>query len=157
MPQECVLRIRSCTPDDRNAVLALAPRLTIGVAPWRDSSAVQRAVRGWLIDSLADPGTEVLVADDPTSGVVGVVTVGTRAHFTGEVDAYIGELVVAELHEQRGVGRALVSAAEEWAVRQGCGCITLETGAANADARAFYRRLGYGEEDVRLTRVLDDR
>lgn len=88
-------------------------------------------------------------------GVVGVVTVSTRPHFSGEVDAYIGEFVVAEGHERQGVGRRLV-AAGAWALQRGHCRVTLETGAANTAARAFYASLGYLEEDIRLTRTLTD-
>lgn len=85
--------------------------------------------------------------------VVGLISVGTREHFTGEVDAYVGELVVAESMERRGIGARLMQAAELWAAEHGFMRLTLETGAANAGARAFYASLGYGEEDVRLTKI----
>jgi ribosomal protein S18 acetylase RimI-like enzyme len=35
--------------------------------------------------------------------------------------------------------------------RRGIAAITLETGAANEPARAFYAALGFAEESVRLT------
>ena len=87
--------------------------------------------------------------------VVGLVTAAERRHFTGEVDAYVGELVVDVDHERRGVGTLLLNAVEEWARRRGLRHLTLETGAGNAPARAFYARSGYREEDVRLTKGLD--
>lgn len=86
--------------------------------------------------------------------VAGFVSLGARAHFTGELDAYVGELVVAQADEGWGVGRALVAAAEGWALQRGLVRITLETGAANSGARAFSSALGFAEEDVRLTRTL---
>jgi len=72
----------------------------------------------------------------------------------GEVDAYVGELMVAEGAQRRGIGTRLVRAAEQWARSQGLRHLTLETGAANGTARAFYAALGYAEEDVRLTRTI---
>jgi ribosomal protein S18 acetylase RimI-like enzyme len=54
--------------------------------------------------------------------------------------------------ERRGIARALMQAAEAWGGAQGLDCLTLETGAANQAARAFYAALGYQEEDVRLTK-----
>jgi len=76
---------------------------------------------------------------------VGLVTVGHRRHFAGELDAYIGELIVAEAAEGRGIGRLLMRAAEDWADSRGLRRLTLETGAANSAARAFYASLGYLE------------
>jgi ribosomal protein S18 acetylase RimI-like enzyme len=146
--------IRPYRPEDRTAALALAARLEIGVAPWRDPAAVRAAVTEWVrgsLDSTVDPDRTVLVAVAGDT-VVGLVTVGQRRHFTGEVDAYIGELVVAESAQRRGIGRELVRAAERWAHSRGYRRVTLDTGAGNHGARAFYAALGYAEEDVRLTK-----
>lgn len=148
------MRIRDVRPDDHLEVLALSERLSTGVATWRDSRRVLTAATRWLRESLADPATAVFVADDPKHGIVGVGSVTTRTHFTGESDAYIGELVVASGHERRGVGRRLVTQMEGWATERGHRCITLETGSANLGARAFYTALGYAEEEVTMTRVL---
>jgi GNAT superfamily N-acetyltransferase len=149
--------VRRHHPSDREAAVLLATRLEIGVAHWRDADAVRRAITGWIEASLAKAAAEdreVFVAH-VGGDVVGLVTVAERLHFTGEIDAYVGELVVKATHERRGVGTLLMGVAEEWARRRGLRCITLETGAANGIARAFYARCGYQEEDVRLTKTLD--
>lgn len=153
------VRIRPYRLQDRQEVMSLAGRLEIGVAPWRDPDAVRAAVAGWVrgsLDGCAAEDREVFVAVDGAR-LVGFVTVGQRQHFTGETDAYVGELVVAEAAERRGVGTLLMQAAEQWGRGRGLKCLTLETGAANSTARAFYASLGYQEEDVRLTKELDHR
>ncbi|GIH94899.1 GNAT family N-acetyltransferase [Planobispora siamensis] len=152
--EQSSVTIRPYRDEDRDAVLALAPRLTEGVATWRDAAAVAEAVRGWVAGSLEqgdDDGNGVLVAVRD-GRVAGFVTMAARRHFTGQMDAYIGELVVSAGAERTGVGRALVEAAESWARDRGLRRITLETGAANARARSFYRALGYAEEEVRLSK-----
>jgi GNAT superfamily N-acetyltransferase len=96
--------------------MEMAERLREGVAAWRDPEAVLSAVTSWVRDSLADlanPDTAAFVAERDGE-VVGFVCVSERSHFTGEVDAYIGELVVSRRAEGSGVGRALVGAAEDW-------------------------------------------
>jgi ribosomal protein S18 acetylase RimI-like enzyme len=139
--------------------MALAPRLAEWVASWRDPAAVLSAVHSWLRDSIgavSQPGHVVYVAvvgDD----VAGVVTVGERAHFTGQVDAYVGELAVQAGMERRGIATQLMAAAEAWAAHRGLSFLTLETGAANQPARSLYHALGYQEEDVRLTKALPSR
>ena len=150
------LVVRTYRPEDRPAALALATRLEIGVAPWRDPAAVQAAVAGWVRGSLdlAEAGERTVLVAVRDDALVGFVTVSRRAHFTGDVDGYVGELAVAAGEERRGVGRDLMRAAEQWAHDQGYRRLTLETGAANHSARAFYAALGYAEEDVRLTRRL---
>jgi ribosomal protein S18 acetylase RimI-like enzyme len=154
---DAAFRVRRYDPADREAAVSLATRLETGVAPWRDPAEVRRAVTGWIEASLAYAGAEdreVFVAH--TGGdIAGLVTVAERRHFTGEIDAYVGELVVSAGHERRGVGTLLMDAAEEWARRRGLRHLTLETGAANGPALAFYARCGYLKEDVRLTKTLD--
>jgi ribosomal protein S18 acetylase RimI-like enzyme len=93
----------------------------------------------------------VFVAVDDQGAVVGFVSVGSRPHWSGETDAYVEELAVIERVERRGVGSALMDAAEEWSRRHGFSRLTLETGAANEVARGFYRSRGYRDEDVRLS------
>jgi ribosomal protein S18 acetylase RimI-like enzyme len=161
--------IRPAAEADRAGVLALAPRLAEGVAPWRDQEQARAAGKRWLEDSLGAGARGegiVLVAVDGgtisggTAGgdtVAGVITVRPVAHFTGERDGYVGELVVAEDSGRRGIGRRLVEAATAWARDQGLVNLTLHTGTYNANARAFYAALGFAEEEVRLTRRLTRR
>jgi ribosomal protein S18 acetylase RimI-like enzyme len=149
--------VRSYEPRDRERVLALAERLREGVAPWRDATAVGAAVERWVRDAVDSDATEpraVFVAEED-GDVVGFVTTSTRRHFAGELDAYVGELVVDRRAEGRGIGRMLMDAAERWGRELGLAHISLDTGAANAHARAFYGALGYEEEDVKLTKPLE--
>jgi ribosomal protein S18 acetylase RimI-like enzyme len=151
-----VWRIRPATGADQDAVSALADRLCEGVAPWRDPEAVLTAVSGWVQSSLAtmgDPGHAVLVAE-LEGRVVGFVTLSPSRHWSGEAEASIGELVVSQRAEGGGIGRALVQAAMARARENGCARISVSTGAANARARALYRRLGFEEEDVTTSRAL---
>ena len=151
------MRIRRYEPRDREAALGLAPRLTIGVAAWRDPAAVLAAVHGWVHDAITSTAQDhaVFVAEGPSGRLIGLVSVGQCTHFSGGIDGYVGELVVAADCEGRGVGRALMASAERWARERGLERVTLETGAANSRARAVYGQLGYVEEEVRLTKLLD--
>jgi GNAT superfamily N-acetyltransferase len=143
------------TSADREAVLALAPRLRVGVASWRPLDGVAKAVCEWVEESVSSAGDEQGVFVARVDGVVvGMVAVSEQEHWSGQLDAYVGELVTEERMEGRGVGRALLARAEEWARVRGLPRITLETGAGNRRARDFYSRLGYQDEEVRLTRVL---
>jgi GNAT superfamily N-acetyltransferase len=149
--------VRGYEPGDRDALLALAGRLVIGVAPWRDAQAVSDAVRQWVADSIAtanDGRGALFVATDQAGQVKGFVSVSERRHFAGAVDAYVGELVTAEDAEGQGVGRTLLGRAEEWAREHDYPRITLETGARNLRALWFYEHLGWEPEDIRLSKAL---
>ena len=149
--------IRPATNADAARLIKLAERLREGVAAWRDPDAVLQAVTGWMRDSLADledPDTAAFVAE-VDGDVVGFVCVSERSHFTGEIDTYIGELVVSRTAEGAGVGRALVGAAEDWGRARGRRRVVVDTGAANTPARRFYAALGFEEEDVTVSRAID--
>jgi GNAT superfamily N-acetyltransferase len=70
------------------------------------------------------------------------------------VDAWVGELIVDERYEGQGIARALIAVVEDWANARGLTHVRLSTGAANHGARAFYERIGYGLNEVTLTRDL---
>ncbi len=147
--------IRRIESSDRSDVMQLADRLTKGVAPWRNAHDVAEAVRSWVEESSsAEFDGVAFVAIDTNGHVAGFVSLSTTTHFAGELDAYIGELVVAHEAEGHGIGSLLVAAAERHASLDGRRCITLTTGAANERALSFYRQLGYRDEDIKLTKVL---
>jgi GNAT superfamily N-acetyltransferase len=152
------IMVRPAGDDDRAGILELAPRLAEGVAPWRDQAQALAAGRRWLEGSLeeakAGTGAVLVVADE--DGIAGVISVKPSTHFTGERDGYIGELAAAQRAARRGIGRALVAAADGWARDHGLRNLTLHTGAFNAGARAFYADLGFAEEEVRLTRAVPE-
>jgi len=149
-------QVRPFESRDREQVLLLAGRLTTGVAAWHDRRTVSSVVRDWARESIASIGDNaaVFVVEDGAGNVVGFTSVAVKQHFTGTLQAYVGELAVATDAEGRGVGRALVEEVERWARAHELPAVTLETGTDNERARRFYRGLGYREESVTLTRVL---
>jgi GNAT superfamily N-acetyltransferase len=62
--------------------------------------------------------------------------------------AELTQLFVREDFQRRGVGAALVGAAEARAIEAGVTCVHIITGAQNSDAQAFYRAQGYSSESV---------
>lgn len=144
-------------PADREFVVDLAPRLTIGIPTWRDRGRMLTAAQRWVDGSIARRGAkaEVFVAVGADGQRLGFATVAEEVHFTGETQAYIGELATIPEAEGLGVGTAMVLACEEWARRRGYRILSLATGAANARALGFYRHLGFADEDVKLVKILD--
>lgn len=68
--------------------------------------------------------------------------------------ALIENLVVDERYRWRGIGRALLEHAQEWAVEQGATSIELTVYEFNRTARSFYERLGYETESRRMSKKL---
>ena len=151
-----MVTIRPAVAADGPVLLTLADRLREGVAPWRDETAVGVAVRGWVEASVAardEAGHAVLVAEVGGT-IVGFVTLAPGTHWSGVSEPSIGELVVAPETEAQGVGTALVEAVMAHARSKGHARVSVSTGAANARALGFYRRLGFEDEDVTLSRRL---
>jgi GNAT superfamily N-acetyltransferase len=151
-----MIRTRLYDPADREFVLSLAPRLAIGIPPWRATERMIVTAQNWITGSIEQHGqkTVIFVAEDELGERLGFATVSHSTHFTGEGQAYVGELATAEAAEGRGVGKALALACEQWAREQGYRILALATGAANERALGFYRHLGFLDEDVTLVRLL---
>jgi ribosomal protein S18 acetylase RimI-like enzyme len=99
---------------------------------------------------LADPTAVVLVAATGPSAAVPVGFLSIRVYDTPADPAmvprrrgHVETLVVDARHRRRGIGRHLVAAATDWARGQGAVELVLTTWTGNADADAFYERLGY--------------
>ncbi len=151
-----MIRVRPYVPADEEFVLSLAPRLAIGIPPWRDPQKMIVTAQGWIRGSIEQHGknTMVMVAEDEHGERLGFATVSHDTHFTGESQAYIGELATSESAEGRGVGKALAQACEQWGREQGYRILCLATGVANERALGFYRHMGYLDEDVKLVKLL---
>ncbi|MGY5884060.1 GNAT family N-acetyltransferase [Modestobacter lacusdianchii] len=85
----------------------------------------------------------------------GFAAASAHRHFSGEREAHLGELVVAPAARRRGVAGQLVTGVEAWARSRALHRVTLDTGTADQPARELYARLGYAEEQVTLTRAID--
>ena len=129
--------VRACTRGDYTVVAALARRLAVGIAPWRQHEAFVQAARRWIDASVQRSGSDhaAFVAEDADQHVVGFASVAQETHFTGETQAYLGELVVAAHAEGQSVGRALLAAAEAWARERGYRIIVLDKGSVVAEGK----------------------
>lgn len=158
-PQRPPLAIRPAEARDLSFVLALVPRLVaLDLPRWRDAEAIRRHSERLLREALEDPteGTDVLVAED-ANGPLGFVHVETvRDFFNGEEQGYVANLAIARAAEGRGVGRALMDAAEQWTRSRGMRRMSLYVFASNEHARGFYARVGYAEDSLKLVKVLED-
>ena len=94
-----------------------------------------------------DNAGTILVADTGT-GIVGLVMVLTRVPFTSLDDppgdyALIADLVVCESHRGRGLGAALLDAAEQLARDAGAPELRIGVLTGNDSARRLYARRGF--------------
>lgn len=148
--------IRPATAADLPFIHSLAPRLA-GAADlsWRSGDEVMRFQRCFMHETLEapKPGAVTFIAEDESGVPSGFVHAEPMLDiFTDQIAAYIPLLAVTEAAEGQGTAKTLMAAVEEWAKGQGYASLSLDVFASNARGRAFYARLGYGEETLRLVK-----
>ncbi|ROS76704.1 ribosomal protein S18 acetylase RimI-like enzyme [Cellulomonas sp. PhB143] len=136
--------VRRATTGDREAVWPLV-RHVPGGAPPRE--AYDRAF-GTLTNLL---DTCLVVAETPDDGLAGYLLADHRHTLaTGGPVVWVSEVAVLPAVRGRGLGRALVHAAEEWGRTGGAARVCLAT----SGATGFYRALGYTEDTTHFGRAL---
>ncbi len=74
--------------------------------------------------------------------------------FTGWVRAYVLDLFVADAFRRKGLGRALMRAAEGWGRRRGLKRAALFVASHNAPAVALYEAMGYRSLGMRMDKPI---
>lgn len=151
-------KVRGATSEDGAAILALMPRLAAFNVPesrdpldlWRSDAAM---LQRWLDGDAAE--CVVQVAVDEAQQVLGFTLVSLRPELLShEPSAHLEAIAVGERAEGKGVGQALLDAAERAVRALGARTITLHVFASNARARGFYERSGYDGELLRYIKEL---
>jgi GNAT superfamily N-acetyltransferase len=95
------------------------------------------------------PGPDhfLFVARDEHGDRVGLLWLALRAR-TDVTTTFIYDIEVDQEHRRQGWGRAIMSAAEDWARENGAHQVALNVFGANTAARALYLSAGYSERAV---------
>ena len=142
--------IRRGTPADAAGLVALAREVgaepegwLISTSDWRGASDERRYLRSIR----RSPNAAVFVAEAP-EGLVGRLSVARDPHPASFHVADLG-LMVAAGHRRRGIGRALLEQAVEWARRSRVSKLELHVFPYNEPALALYKGFGFVEEGYR--------
>jgi len=128
------MQVRKMTRDDLPALPDLLDQLGYDIPA--------DEVRRRFAMVAAAPDHALLVAET-ADRLVGMVHVYFRPAIEKPPQAVVQALVVDRVERRTGTGRALMAAAEQWAVARGLGSIALSSQIQRDDAHAFYARLGY--------------
>lgn len=118
---------------------------------------MDRAVTASIDEGLTAPASDqtVLVAEGAAHELLGFVHLHAATDFhTGERHGHVSDIVVAPASEGRGVGAALMAAAEDWARARAFRLLSLHVFGGNTRARALYERLGYRLDIVKMIKTL---
>ena len=144
------LVVRPAEPGDAAALVELASAVGSEPEGWLISDATWRSVgdeRRYLRAIRRHPDAVVLVAE-LDGRIVGRLSLSRDPHPASRHVADLG-LMVAAGHRRRGVGRALLEAAEQWARGAGIRKLELHVFPYNEAAIALYESCGYEREGYR--------
>lgn len=147
------VRIRPAVVADETAILAMLPRLAeFELSPRRNSTDLWHSDAELVVAYLAGdaPQCFLLVAEDTRAQppqVAGMALVSLQGEFMShEPSSHLEAIAVATGMEGRGVGRALLEAAEQGARERGAQSMTLHVFNANTRAHKLYEAIGFESE-----------
>jgi ribosomal protein S18 acetylase RimI-like enzyme len=129
------MQVRAFQAGDEPGIIDLWLRCDL-LRPWNDPHKDIRR-------KLAVQPEGFLVAVDEIGAIVGTVMVGYDGH-----RGWINYLGVSPDHQRRGIGRALMAEAERLLRAKGCPKINLQVRSSNTAVLAFYRAIGFLQDDV---------
>lgn len=138
-----MIGVRPVTDRDAEAWL----RMRCALWPDGSESEHRREIDRYLAGVAQEPA-EVILAEDAAGHAVGFVELSIRAYAEGcstQGVAYLEGWYVEPDARRRGVGRALVEAAEEWGRVQGCSELASDAHPENDVSRAAHRAAGFDE------------
>ena len=152
-----MISVREGTSADRDFVIDTARRFAaFGPPSWRSAlEVVAGEVR--CLDEFFDgrlPDRTLVIVEDDDSPAGFVFLEPAVDYFSGEPHGHLGMIAVTEGAEGRGIGTALMRAAEDWARGRGYAKLTLNVFEGNTRARNVYERFGYNVETIRYTKKL---
>ncbi len=127
-----------------------------GAPPWRQG-APSPYTDAWIEDVIhsAPPGQAIFVAAGDSGARLGYTWVLALTDFDAiEPHGHIAGVAVASEAAGRGVGRALIAAAEGWCRDQQLAEVTLHCYLGNERAHRLYQHLGFEDEWRHMRKAL---
>lgn len=128
------MQIRCYAPSDEEAVVKLWEDCGL-TRPWNDP-------RKDIARKLTEH-PELFLVGTADGAVMASIMIGYEGH-----RGWVNYLAVAPAYRKRAIGRQLMAEAEQRLTALGCPKLSLMVRSSNAEVVAFYRQLGYVQDDV---------
>ena len=128
------VKVRAFREDDRGSVIALWEAAGL-LRPWNNP----------------DLDIDRKVAHDPDGFLIGeiegMIVAAAMVGYDGH-RGWVNYLAVEPLQEREGIGRTMMTAAEQHLLARGCPKLNIQVRDSNTDAIAFYERIGFSRDEV---------
>jgi aminoglycoside 6'-N-acetyltransferase I len=136
--------VRVASLSDAEAIATMCAILWPDVTKEEHRAEIDHLLKTRMSGTL--PAT-ILVAEDKTDGIVGFLEVGLRSHADGcdptHPVGFVEGWFVFEPFRRRGIGRAMMRTAEDWASSQGCKEIASDTWIDETISQNAHQALGF--------------
>lgn len=129
-----MIALRPATLADADSITALTAELGY---PGDPAATRQR------LQQLLPARHELVLVAEHAGVLIGWLHAQTRIALESGLQAEIIGLVVSATHRRTGAGRALVRAAEEWAVARGTPVLVVRSNVLREESHRFYLSLGF--------------
>ena len=151
------IAIREATERDHPFIFGLSSTLAeVAQLDWHGDDIVQNMQDNYISKMLAKT-VEPNITFIAESNNIPLGFIHVRTHndsISGEICGTIPLLAVSPRAQGLGVGKTLMSVAENWAKDLACRLLHLEVFANNKHAKGFYDRLGFLSETLHMIKPL---
>jgi len=116
----------------------------------RDVDEFSRLVTNYL----SEPNKKIILAEYDNK-IVGMVSMMLIARLNRKnLELYIPELIVGKDYQNKGIGKKLIESCIDFAKKNKCHRIRLESGNQRKDSHLFYKKLGFEQSSLSFTKNL---
>jgi GNAT superfamily N-acetyltransferase len=151
------LTIRPAQVTDREFIFTLPPILAeVAALPWHSDAIVQKMHEDYFTEVFASnsPLQATFIAEQDNELLGFIHTCSRKDEISGEASGTIPLFGVTPKAQGLGVGKALIKAAEDWAIKQGYRLLHLEVFSHNSKAQSFYQQLGFKTEILHMIKEI---
>jgi len=150
--------IKNAQEADWPFIFDLSPRLAeVAKLTWHTDDTVQKMQDNYITEMLNKKSTaQVLLIAHKSDIPLGFIhACEHKDEISAEVCGTVTLLAVSPSAQGLGIGKQLMTAAENWAKSQGYRLLHLEVFANNNNAKGFYQSMGFKPETLHMIKPLN--
>ncbi|MHC5250571.1 GNAT family N-acetyltransferase [Enterococcus sp. LJL90] len=140
---------------DKEVLLELVSRLSDFTLPDGVPEEIFKAKQASLMEKDLENESNTIMVVKQDGHIIAFIQLETDVDWiSGEKYGYISRIIVSESAEGNGLGKKLMTLAEEWATENGYSAVGLNVFSQNTRAFRLYESIGYKTETVKMMKRL---